>query len=616
MQNNAESGPLSDMPGVIADLHRRQFLQVTSGNTDLPQMRFVAFHASHWRAFQRFLNWFQLFFYFFIHTFGDILLRRNTAARRAIRLRKGFERIGGSFIKLGILLSLRVDLIPWAYANELSCMTDNMAPFPTEDAVAIIERTTKKPLAAIFAHFDPRPILALSIACTYQAVLLTGEKVAVQVRRPGIGEQYMADVEALDWLLLLAELMTIFRPGFTTGMRDEIRNLLIEELDFVQEARRQDSFRRAAADSRKDFFSAPKVFLELSNEEVMVNSFASGIWLWELLAGIEKGDQAVLARVKELNIDPKKVARRLLWVNYWSREENLFFHADPNSDNIIIGQDSKVFFINFTSIGNLSRTRQQALRQNLYYAWQRDPQNMARASLILMEPLPPIDLIELVQELESFNWQLIYALEADPFSVTWQERTSAVQWVGIIHLARKYGIAFDIEVLRLLRSTLLLESMAVRLDREINFVREYRKFDRYKAEQARRRVTENVLDRLEGKSNEQVIIRMDRIFQTMEGLFFRTIHMFSLPTVNFNVLMSKWSFAIYVALRFFAQVLVITAATAGLVYCVQSLSHVPGLTLEGVLLTSIANPIYHAVLLVLVFVNGRTVLFRMDDKDV
>ncbi len=461
---------------------------------------------------------------------------------------------------------MRLDLIPWRYSNELSCMTDRMDPFPLKEAIAIIERTTKKPLAASFARFDPQPINSSSVACVYQAVLFNGEKVAVKVRRPGIGEQFMADIEAFDWLLILAELLTIIRPGFSQGMREEFRSLLIEELDFVQEARRQDAFRRAAAKSRKDFFSAPRVYLDLSGEEVVVNGFASGMWLWELLVAVEQGNEAYLTRAREMNIDPKKVAKHLLWVNYWSREVNLFFHADPNSNNIIIGQDSKLYFINFASTGNLSRTREQAMRQNLYYAWQRDPQNMARASLILMEPLPPVDLIELTQELESYNWQMLYALEADPQSLSWRERTSAIQWLGIIQLARKYGIAIDIEVLRLMRSTLLLELMAVRLDQNINFVREYRKFDRYKAEQARRRVTDTVLDRLEGKSNEQLIIRMDRLFQTMEGLFFRTIHMFSLPSVNFNSLMSKWSFTVYIAVRFFTQVLGTTAVALGLTF--------------------------------------------------
>jgi hypothetical protein len=188
--------------------------------------------------------------------------------------------------------------------------------------------------------------------------------------------------------------------------------------------------------------------------------------------------------------------------------------------------------------------------------------------------------------------------------------------MGMIQLARKYGISIDIEVLRLLRATLLLESVAVRLDQEIDFVREYRKFDRYKAEQARRRVTETVLDRLDGKSNEQLIIRMDRLSQTMEGLFYRTIHMFSLPTVNFNVLMSKWSFAVYTGVRFFTEVLGITAVALGLGFLSFYLSGRLPIVPREVFTSLLSNPLYHAALLLLIFVNGRTVLFRMDDKDV
>ncbi len=605
-----------DNPGALADLPRREFIKVSSGDTDLPQMRFVAFPVNHLRSLRRFFNWVQLLLYFSTMTLFDELIGRDSANRRAKRLRRAFERAGGSFIKLGIHLSMRVDFIPWAYSNELSCLTDKMPAFPVNEAIAIIERSTKKPLAASFSSFDPQPINSNSVACVYQAILHNGEKVAVKVRRPGIGEQFMADIEAFDWLLIIAEVLTIFRPGFSQEMREEFRNLLLEELDFVQEARRQDAFRRAAAESRKDFFSAPHIFLELSGEEVVVSCFANGMWLWELLTAVEQGNETYLSRARELKIDPRKVAKHLLWVNYWAREENLFFHADPNSNNIIISQDGKLFFINFAVTGNLSRTLQQALRQNLYYAWQRDPQNMARASLILMEPLPPVDLIELTQELESYNWQLLYALEADPRSLPWQERTSSVQWRGLLRLARKYGITIDIEVLRLIRSTLLLESMAVRLDNEINFVHEYRKFDRYKAEQARRRVTNTVLNQLEGKSNEQLIIRMDRLFQTMEGLFFRTIHMFSLPTVNFNVLMSKWSFTVYILVRFFTQVLGITALAVGIGVVYFALAgRVP--FIPSVIITwSISNPLYYSALILLIFINGRTALFRMDDKEI
>jgi ubiquinone biosynthesis protein len=291
--------------GVIAELPRRQFLDASAGDATLSQMRFVAFEASRTRALRRLLTWFNLVFYFAVFTAWDWLTGRDTPARRAQRLRRAFERNDGAFIKLGMHLAARIDFLPWAYCNELARMTDGMKPFPVQDALAVIERCTRKPLPASFTDFDPQPILSTAVACSYQAVLRSGEKVIVKVRRPGIGQRFMADILAFNWLLSLAEALTIFQPGFTKGIRSDFQELVLEELDFVQEARRQDAFRRAALQSRKRYFSAPHVHLDLSNEEVVVNEFASGMWLWELLAAVEHGHETVLAQARAMNIVPK-----------------------------------------------------------------------------------------------------------------------------------------------------------------------------------------------------------------------------------------------------------------------------------------------------------------------
>jgi hypothetical protein len=241
---------------------------------------------------------------------------------------------------------------------------------------------------------------------------------------------------------------------------------------------------------------------------------------------------------------------------------------------------------------------------------------MARSMLVLMEPLPQLDLIELAQQLEHYNLQLLYALEAAPDTLTWQERTSALQWIGMVRLARKYAIIIDIQVLRFLRATLLLESMAVRLYPRIDFVRQYRRFEQYRAEQARRRRTDDALDRMDGKDNGQLIIRLDRILYTVESFFARTSRSLSLPSVNFNALMTKWSFAVYMFVRFSAEVLGVTlvaALLAGLRRYAAGEVLVDG---YAVLRSVIANPIYHFIVLTLVFIRGRTVLFRLDDKEV
>jgi ubiquinone biosynthesis protein len=606
----------SDAPGVLASLPRRRFLDVSSGGAAPSQMRFLNFKFSRLLAFARLFTWFGLVVQFYLAAVLDVLRGKDSTIRRARRLRQAFENRGGSFVKLGIHLSMRVDFMPWEYSVELSRMVDRMAPFPVEEAIKIIERSTGMPLPATFARFDPTPIASASVACLYQAVFHNREEVTVKVRRPGIGEEFMADLKAFDWLLGLAEFLTIFRPGLTGGMRGEFRDYLLEELDFVQAARRQDSFRRAAAESRKDFFSAPKVYLALSGEEVVVEEFASGMWLWELLAAVDQGNQAVLDQARQMNIDPETIAKRLLWVNYWSREENLFFHADPHPNNVILGRDSRLYFINFTATGALSRSQRQAMQQNMDYLRQRDPLNMARSTLTLMEPLPSVDLMQLTTELESYNWQLVYALEADPGSLSWQERTSAAQWIGMIRLARKYRMVIDSQVLRLLRATLLVESTAVRLHHAIDFEQQYRKFEAYRAEQARRRITNSIVDGLDGQANDKLIIRLDRMGQVLAGLFFRTRRMLALPSVNFNALMDKWSFAVNVLVRYFLEMLVLTGVSALLV--------IMGILAGGrsdllnpiyILTTAITNPVYTILLVVLIFVNGRTVLFRLDDKD-
>jgi ubiquinone biosynthesis protein len=604
-----------DTSGVIADLPRRKFLDITAGDSALLQMRSISFKASRAGSIRGVFVWLSLIVSFVLKTIYDRLLGRDSIERRAIRLRRAFEKRGSSFIKLGLHLSTRVDFMPWMYGVELSSMTDRMEPFPVDEAIKIIERCLNKPLARIFEQFDPEPILSTSVACFYQALLLAGEKVTVKVRRPGIGEQFMEELKAFEWVLSVAEFLTIFRPGRTSELRGEFRELLLEELDFVNEARRQEGFRRSAEKSRKKFFSAPAIYLDLSGEEVVVSEFKSGMWLWELLAAIEQGNETVLAQAREMNIQPKKIARRLLWVNYWAWEENLFFHADPNPNNIILGRDSTLYFINFAITDSLSRSKWQAMRQILSYAYQRDVQNMARSALTLLEPLPPIDLIEFTQELESYNWQLLFSLEADPKSLTWQERTSAVQWIGLIRLARKYGIVIDTQVLRLIRATLMYESTAVKLHPKIDFVRQYRKFNRYRAEQARRRVTDSVLNALDGSTNEKLIIRLDRFAQTVDGFLTRARHSWMLPSVNFNTLISKWSFAFYIFFRFLAYWSGVTILALGVVGWSQ-LSQGQPFDFNAAFHLVISNPYYLAAVILLVFISGRTVLFRLDDKEI
>jgi ubiquinone biosynthesis protein len=603
-------------PGILAPLPRRELLKLGVAETAPPQMKTVEFHASRWRALLRLFVWVGIILRFGAAAFWDRLRRTSTPARRAVRLRRIFERTGGTFIKIGQHLAMRLDLLPWEYGNELSNMLDRVPAFPVSRAIEMVERATGRPLEETFERFDPDPVSSASVSCTYQAILRTGERVVVKVRRPGIGELFMADLKVFDWLARALEFFTVLRPGYTQSMRREVRETLVEELDFVREARYVDLFRRAARESGKRFFTAPRVHFELSGEDVIVEEFVSGMWLWELIAAVEQQNHEVLDLARRLDIDPVQIARRLAWINYWGWHEHFFFRADPHPDRIIIGEGGRLTFIDFASVGAIGRTKRRALQQNMYYAWKQDPLNMARSSLILLEPLPAVDPRELTKELEVYNWQMLFAFESRESAQGSFNRTSALQWIGLIRLARRFSIVIDFHVLRLLRGNVMYDTLAVRLDPDINVIKEYRRFARYRAARARRRLRRQLGKQASDfPDDKSIYLQLEQLANTGESLFFRLRHALSIPRVNFGSLMSKGSFVVYMFIRLAAQLLAVTGLLTVGVVAVGYASTGQPLDLRDAAAQLISSIAFQGLVVALVLLNARKMLFRMDDKD-
>ena len=444
---------------------------------------------------------------------------------------------------------------------------------------------------------------------------MSGEKVVAKVRRPGAGDRLMADLSLFDWVAVALEVFTIVQAGYTTDIRRELREALLDELDFVREARHQTSFRRAARRSGKRFFSAPRVYFELSGDEVIVQEFVSGMWLWELLAAVEQRNESVLELARRLNIDPGRVARRLMWVSFWSWHENLFFLAEPNPENIILGANGTLSFIDFTATGAVDRTMRHALQQNMHYALKREPLHMARAALALIEPLPPLDVIELTKELEAANWQMLYAFETKPTDRHSLRRTTLLQWRGLLEAARSHSIVVDFSVVRLLGAAVRYETLALRLDNSINILKEYRRFTRRRADRAADCGGRDAERRAKATLDKTVYLRLERLANAGESFFFRLRHLLALPRVNFSALMSKSSFAFVTLMRFLSQLGVLTLAAMLLAVSRHALNH-DHVTYLGALQSVVSSIAYRSVVVALLIINGRSLLFRLDDKDV
>ena len=415
---------------VIRPMPRRQpFHSHDTGHVSLRMERRAEFKPGIIRPFMRLFVWLFICMRFFGGNALDLLSGRDTIQRRAVRLREVFDGAGVSFAKLAQQLSLRADMLPYAYCAELSKMLDRAKPFPTIEAIAIIRRSLGRPLNETFSAFDPEPIGSASLSCVYQATLSSGQRVAVKVRRPGIGPMLASDLRAMDWLLVLAEALTVVRPGSTRQFRQDLRHILMGELNFRTEARYTEMFRLRA---QTDVMTAPRVYFEHCSDEVLVTELMSGVWMRELMTAVDRNDEEFLSNARNVGIHPGVVARRLMELGN-RMLEGTFFHADPHPANIIVLPDSRICFIDFGAVAQVSAQTRNTFRETQYHMKSHDIERLVQSSMRLAGPLPPMDVDAAIEAIAEIWADWIVALKST--DAEWWERSSSQLWLRYISVA-------------------------------------------------------------------------------------------------------------------------------------------------------------------------------------
>ena len=573
----------------------------------------VQFRASRLRAALRMGHWVVAALAYWFAVLYDRLHGRKGVAHRAVRLRQAFERMGATFIKIGQQLAMRIDLLPYEYCTELGKMLDHVPPFPTEQAIAAIEAATGKPLEETFASFDPEPIGAASVACVYQAYLLDGSHVAVKVRRPGIGQAFAADLRALDWLLRLIEWLTLIKPGMTMYLRSDLRNMLMEELDLRKEARYQWLFRKYARKHKQRYVTAPRIYPGLSNDQVLIQEFVSGIWLSELLAAVETDNQELLTRYAEMGIVPRKVARNILQTSYWSIQECPFFHADPHPANVVIQQGSKLVLIDFGACGPSPLKSRRGNSEIFRCLTAQDVAGAVRAAISMLEPMPFIDVDELISRTELVWREQFYAMKYK--HSPWWKRTTATLWLGFLEVVRDYNIPVTMDSLRIMRSSLLYDTLAARLDP--GGASMLKEFGRY-LKRRRRRLGKKFRDQLDVPMPQKVLrdvaSRYDDLAHLGGRLLFRLDRFADLRATRYYALASKASFVATLLIKMFAQLTFVTATALGGIFLYDYVEHTPFDTIRA-FRHIVLHPAYVAFVALTTVRMVRRVLFRLYDSD-
>ena len=105
-------------------------------------------------------------------------------------LREGFEKIGGSFVKLGQIMSLQVDTLPREYCDALLSLLDRVPTCSSEVIATVFLAEFGRSPEEIYDDFDLEAIGSASIGQVHKAKLKTGEVVAIQVQRPGVRQEF------------------------------------------------------------------------------------------------------------------------------------------------------------------------------------------------------------------------------------------------------------------------------------------------------------------------------------------------------------------------------------------------------------------------------------------
>ncbi|MBW8875648.1 MAG: AarF/ABC1/UbiB kinase family protein [Acidobacteria bacterium] len=486
-------------------------------------------------------------------------------ARRAVRLRKVLQWLGGTFIKVGQQLAIRSDVLPPLYCRELENLLDNADPIPDDYVREVLERVLErigKRFDEVFAAFNFSPIGRASIACVYKARLLSGKVVAVKVRRPDIVKIFKTDLAALDLVAEMLEFITVLRPRVTDTFRSELRLMLLEELDFRIETRYQELFRRYYKRRKKLRTTAPKLHPKLCGREVIVSEFVTGIWLKDMIAGVESPDREGYREwLGSLDVCPKRIAKQLIRGSHYGFFECPFFHGDPHPGNVLVQPHNRIVMVDFGACGVFSERERLQLAQMHYYQAREDVGGMVQCVIGLMEPLPPIDIDPFRRRLEDAWWKGFYGIKSK--HAEWWERTSFRLWSALLREVRRAQIPLPLSVLRMIRATLLYDTVGARLYDGINVFKEYRWYYERYARRVRADIQKSIVRQIFRGLDPQNYVRIRRLWDVGNLLLQQTQLFMRKPLPDFSALVSKGWDILKLILKWSLLEIAVTLAAAG-----------------------------------------------------
>lgn len=365
------------------------------------------------------------------------------------------QEMGPTFVKLGQLLSTRVDLFSKEWIEAFESLQTKVSPLPFEELEPVLKQSLPAPLLEIFDSVETKPLAAGSIAQVHRAVY-QGKDVVLKIQRPHIRRTIESDLRIMSFLAEVAASsipsLQRYTPQqvvrhFATSMR--------RELDFTREARASDRIRANFRDT--DYVVIPEIYWDYTSALVSTQ---------EYIKGIPAND---LEGIAAAGLNRKVLAVRGVDAFLKMALEDGFFHADPHPGNFFYLTGDKLALIDFGLVGSLSDQRRKELAQLLQGAITMNSRpvvdvlmDWAGDAEIDMEGLTA-DIDALLEEYDGVNLAQIH------IGVVLNQLTT---------LARNHELTMPPDLTLLIKSVMILEGLGKTLNPDFDLIKEAEPFVR------------------------------------------------------------------------------------------------------------------------------------------
>ncbi len=275
-------------------------------------------------------------------------MKSEGSYRSPDELVEDLKAMGPTYVKLGQLLSTRPDLLPDEYLEALSVLQDDVEAIEFDQIKTIVEQETGARLSKAFKYFDPEPLATASIGQVHKAVLPSGREVAVKVQRPNVRKSFLDDLKTLSEMTDIAVKHSQTARSYSLdGLLQELRHILLQELDYSREAQNLEILGRNLR--RFKNIVIPQPVYEYSSPVVLTMDFIPGQKVTEI-SNIQKlennyeplVDSLVKAYLQQIIVDG-------------------FAHADPHPGNLKLTPDNKIALFDLGMVAKFAHSMQEDL---------------------------------------------------------------------------------------------------------------------------------------------------------------------------------------------------------------------------------------------------------------